>query len=51
MPSASNTMQHNWKGSKEPLLAQLVRLAEQFIGSGSNHRHINLTASQTPCIM
>ena len=43
-------MQHNWKGSKE-LLAPLVRSAEQFIGSGRNHKHINLTASQTPCIM
>ena len=27
-------MQKNWKGSKEFLLAQLVRLVEQFIGSG-----------------
>ena len=51
MPSTSNTMQHNWKGSKELLLAQPVRLAEQFIRSGRIHKHINLTASQTPCIM
>lgn len=32
-------MQKNWRGSKEFLLSQLVRLVEQFIGSGK----INIT--------